>query len=584
MIFRFGRFELDEARRELRLGPRRLELQPRTFDLLVYLVRHHERVVSKDELLQALWPGVIVTDSSVMRAMSLVRSALRAGGAANLIDTFSRQGYRFTGELLDGVPAPRRNQHLARAQAACARGRWEQALQAYRRAHDDRGLPAADFEQWAQAALCVGQPDAAVAPLERAVAAYIQNADRAGAARAALTLANVHLEARAPAVAKGWHRRAGGFLRDEPSETREHGLHAWLTARIALFEGELAEALRCAERAEALARRVGDADVEVLGLVYRGYIELATGQIRAGLVCLDEAGAAILAGTVGPWASGIVFCCIIWANLDRGDLSRAAQWSEQFTRWVQRHTGYGAPGLCRLHHGEVLCNQGRLAAAEAEIRRARTLLAASARYAEGDACRVLGEIRLLRGDLAGAEEAFRQAHELGWHPLPGWALLQAEKGQLAAAIQSLQRGLRSPGWAEGQRRGILLAHLVRLAARAGNRTLARKTLYQLERSTELRSPVGSQALFRRARAALAAVEGRRAAAIEDLRAALALWLGAESAINAAHTRLELAELLARGGDHDEAGLELAAARKAFKQMDAPAMVARCAAARQAPRA
>ena len=95
MIFRFGRFELDEATRELRLGARPVELQPRTFDLLVYLVRHHDRVVSKDELLSALWPEVIVTDSSIMRAVSLIRSALREGGLSDGIQTFSRQGYRF---------------------------------------------------------------------------------------------------------------------------------------------------------------------------------------------------------------------------------------------------------------------------------------------------------------------------------------------------------------------------------------------------------------------------------------------------------------------------------------------------------
>ena len=61
MIFRFGRFELDEATRELRLGTRVMEMQPRMFDLLVYLVRNHERVVPKDELLSAIWPEVIVT-------------------------------------------------------------------------------------------------------------------------------------------------------------------------------------------------------------------------------------------------------------------------------------------------------------------------------------------------------------------------------------------------------------------------------------------------------------------------------------------------------------------------------------------
>jgi DNA-binding response OmpR family regulator len=57
MIFRFGRFELDEARRELRLGTRTMEMQPRIFDLLVYLVRNRERVRAKEELLSAICPG-----------------------------------------------------------------------------------------------------------------------------------------------------------------------------------------------------------------------------------------------------------------------------------------------------------------------------------------------------------------------------------------------------------------------------------------------------------------------------------------------------------------------------------------------
>ncbi|HVU23466.1 MAG TPA: winged helix-turn-helix domain-containing protein [Opitutus sp.] len=581
MIFRFGRFELDEARRELRLGSRTLELQPRTFDLLVYLVRHHERVVTKDELLSALWPGVIVTDSSIMRAISLIRSALRAGGQADAIQTFSRQGYRFVGELAAGPAAPPRDPAIARAREACECGRWEQALAAFRRAENSRDLCAADLEQWAHAALCVGQPHAAIAPLERAVAAYTQNADRVGAARAALTLANVHLESRDLAVGKGWHRRAGRFLADEPRETREHGLHLWLSARIALFEADLPRAVDFAKQAEALARRLADPDVETLGLIYRAHVELATGEIRTGLIHLDEAGAATLAGTVSPWVAGIAFCSIIWVYLDRGDLNRAGQWTDQFTRWVQRNTGFGAPGLCRLHRGEVLCAQGKLKAAESEIERARALLAVSLRYAEGDACRVLGEIRLLRGDVPGAEEAFREAHELGWHPLPGWALIQEEKGRLAAAIKSLQRGLETPTWADGQRRGILLAHLARIAARQGNTRLARATLRELEKSADLRSTIGCDAQFHRASAEFARTERRPDDALRHLRTCLALWSETGSRINVAHTRLALAELFAATGDRDDAELELSTAEKAFAAMEAAPMAAHCAAARRA---
>src|SRR5215216_5446499 len=124
MIFRFGRFELDEGTRELRLGARTLELQPRTFDLLVYLVRNQERVVSKDELLNALWPGVTVTDSSIMRAISLIRTALRQGGQGDAIQTFTRQGYRFVGELVDGPPAAARDRTLLEARSACDSRQW----------------------------------------------------------------------------------------------------------------------------------------------------------------------------------------------------------------------------------------------------------------------------------------------------------------------------------------------------------------------------------------------------------------------------------------------------------------------------
>ena len=581
MIYRFGRFELDEGRRELRLGARALEIQPRLFDLLLHLVRNHERVVTKDELLTAIWPGVIVTDSSLMRAVSLIRTLLRRGGPAEAIRTFSRQGYRFVAELED-APAPRRDdRHIARARTACAHGEWRDALQLFARGQDAHDLRADDLEQWGQAALCVGQPNDAILPLERAVAAYIQNADRVGAARAALTLTNIHLEGRALAVAKGWHRRAGAFLTDEAVETREHGLYLWLTARIALFEGELPAALDWAKKAEALAHRIDDPDVEALGLTYRGHVELATGEIRAGLMHFDEAGAATLAGTVSPWVSGVVFCSVIWAYLDRGDLNRAGQWTDQFTRWVKRNSGYGAPGLCRLHRGEVLCIQGNLQAAESEIRQARELLAETTRYAEGDAYRVLGEIRLLRGDFAGAAEAFRQAHELGWHPLPGWALVQEEKGQLAAAIKSLQRGLQAPSWADGQRRGILLAHLARIAARAGQFPLARKSLDELAGSADLRNTSGCEALFQAASAELAVAERRHEEAIRSLRQALAIWQAAGSRINAAHAQLRLGEILAVAGETEDADLEFSSAQKAFSRMEAQPMVARCQAARKA---
>ena len=62
MMLEFGPFQLDEPGRVLRLADREIPLQPRVFDLLVYLVRSRTRVVPKDELLDALWPGITVTE------------------------------------------------------------------------------------------------------------------------------------------------------------------------------------------------------------------------------------------------------------------------------------------------------------------------------------------------------------------------------------------------------------------------------------------------------------------------------------------------------------------------------------------
>lgn len=100
MRCRFGSFELDLSRRELRAGEVPRPLQPLAFDLLGYLVRHRHRVVPKQELLRALWPDAIVTDASLQRAVSLARHALWPAGG-RLLRTHARHGYRFAGEVTE---------------------------------------------------------------------------------------------------------------------------------------------------------------------------------------------------------------------------------------------------------------------------------------------------------------------------------------------------------------------------------------------------------------------------------------------------------------------------------------------------
>ncbi|HWA73205.1 MAG TPA: winged helix-turn-helix domain-containing protein [Polyangiaceae bacterium] len=582
MRFSFGRFELDERARALRLDGVERPLQPLVFDLLVYLVHHRERVVPKDELLTKLWDGATVTDGSLQRAVSLLRGVLRDGGMEQAVQTFARRGYRFC-ETLQTEPAAASTASppldaASDATELASSGQWERALEAFDALPDPSTLPADAWLAWGNAALCAGKPEQSISPLERALAAFERAEKPQRAAHVALLLTNVKLEARELAVAKGFHQRALSYLRGQP-ECKEHALAEWLASRMALFESRLDECRARARVAMEIADRVGDPDLHCLGLIYQGHIFIAQSEVRRGLTLHDEAGAAALAGQVTPWVGGIVFCSVIWAYLHLGDHHRAGQWTDQFTRWCERNASYCYPGLCRLHRGEILAIRGELAHAEAEVRKAREQLASAGPFVEGDACRVLGEIQLARGDLDGAEAAFREAHRLGWNPQPGLSLVLAARGEGTAAIKQLERALAQPTWTDGQRRGAMLAVLARVAAMNGDLERASSALRELRAAPELSASDASAAELARAEGELAWASGDLGKAELALRASIAHWLAVSAPLHAAEVRLRLSELLLGAFDAVSAELELGAAEAAFEQVNATALIARCQALR-----
>ena len=107
MEFVFGDHVLDVNRRELRRGGELIALEPQVFDLLVYLVRSRDRVVSKNDLPRAIWGGRIVSESTVTSRINAVRKAIGDSGAAqDLVRTVPRKGVRFV--------APRRRGRISR--------------------------------------------------------------------------------------------------------------------------------------------------------------------------------------------------------------------------------------------------------------------------------------------------------------------------------------------------------------------------------------------------------------------------------------------------------------------------------------
>lgn len=128
MLYAFDEFELDEARLELRRSGIRVEIQPKVLDLLAYLIRNGDRVVSRDELFRRLWPELHVGESSLSRAVRAARLALGdSAEGQRLIVTFPRRGYRFVagvearGSAQGGDAVPDRTSLLVGRQRDVAR-------------------------------------------------------------------------------------------------------------------------------------------------------------------------------------------------------------------------------------------------------------------------------------------------------------------------------------------------------------------------------------------------------------------------------------------------------------------------------
>ena len=111
--FSFGNHKLDADRRELRRGSTLVAVEPQVFDLLVYLVKNRDRVVTKDDLIASVWAGRIVSDSTLSSRMNAARRAIGDNGdEQRLIRTIPRRGVRFVGEVStesvqsEATPAP----------------------------------------------------------------------------------------------------------------------------------------------------------------------------------------------------------------------------------------------------------------------------------------------------------------------------------------------------------------------------------------------------------------------------------------------------------------------------------------------
>ena len=116
MIYTFEDFSLDTDRQELLRGKDRIAIEPQVFDLLHYLVRNRDRVVSKDDLIAAVWKGRIISESTLTSRITAVRHAIADRAEdQRLLRTIARKGLQFIGEVREGEEPRSRSDRRADA-------------------------------------------------------------------------------------------------------------------------------------------------------------------------------------------------------------------------------------------------------------------------------------------------------------------------------------------------------------------------------------------------------------------------------------------------------------------------------------
>ena len=463
----------------------------------------------------------------------------------------------------------------ARARAAVARGEWQHAYDLLTESDAQAPLNAADLALLAEMAYAAGHFDETIAAWERAYRQNLRTGDRLAAAEAAVRVA-MHLlfDSALMAPVRAWATRVEQLLAGED----ESPVHAWLAVvrnYERLLSGDFQQARVWARRAIETGARCAPA-AAAIGRVAEARSLILEGDVGQGLDLLNEAALAATSGELEPLFTGIVYCEVVCALQALAQYDLAEEWTEAMERWRQGQPVGSVHGRCRVHRAEILRLRGSWLDAEKEALLACEELRPYLRREFGWPLTELGRIRLRKGDVQRADQAFLEAYASGWDPQPGLALAHLARGDIAAASASIQDALDRPGNVPSKevppntdlRRAPLLEAQVEIRLAAADIDSARAAANEL---SGIATSFGSKALaagaaLARGRVTLA--EGHAAAARVEFATAAHLWNEVGAPYETALARRGLGDAYRLEGKEALAQLEFGAARSAFEQLGA----------------
>jgi len=461
--------------------------------------------------------------------------------------------------------------------AAFARGAWAEA---YAQLTGSGCADADDLERLAVAAYLVGRDGECVQAWMRAHREWVHREEPGRAVRCAFWLGIILLLHGEVAQAGGWLARGQRMVEQAPDETGRGYLRVPRFLEL-LGSGDAAGAHAVALEIVGIAERCDEPDLLAFGVLCRGQAALAAGRVDEGIAALDAVMVPVAAGEVSPIVTGIVYCAVIEACMDVGDLPRATEWTGVLQQWCSAHPDL-VPyrGQCLVHRSQVLQAHGAWSEAVDEAHRACARLSQPPHPALGLALYQQAELCRLRGELAEAERAYRSASREGREPVPGFALLRMAQGEMKAAVATVRRMLQES--AARLDRPVLLAAAIEVLLAAGDPPGARTVLGELAASADAVDTPLLRAEAHYAAGSVLLAEGAAGEALGPLRRACMAWRELGMPFESARARVQIAVACRSLGDADGATLELDAARVTFERLGARPELARVAALTAGP--
>jgi ATP/maltotriose-dependent transcriptional regulator MalT len=455
---------------------------------------------------------------------------------------------------------------LERARRAYGDRQWDKACHAFAEAREHGDLDAADLAAFADAAWWLGHTDESLRLSEEVYRHHVQGNRTPQAAGLAIEMGFLWLLRGEPTVGSGWINRATRLLADAP-ECAEHGYLLYLEVMDAQQRGDPERAIELSRRMQDLGDRHGDPTLRAVGLVLQGVVMIRQGRVDEGLAVLDEAMLPVRAGDVSPDWTGNIYCQLMALFIELADIPRARAWTDATERWCDGFSNAAMfRGICRVHRAQLLHLQGDWATAEQRAAQACRDLADMNVEVVAEGHYVIGELRRLRDDRAGAEEAYGLAHELGRDPQPGLARLRLAQGRTGIAASALDAALAATN--EPATRAPLLAARVDVAEAAGEVTAAADAARQLTEVAETFGTPGLVAASRLAAGTASLVAGEPERALPALRDACRQWRKLDASYDTARTRARLARALEAMGDAEAAERERGLAKATFAELGA----------------